>query len=188
MTNDNTHTDRREFIRTCCRLSAVGALATVGGMAVVKSDDDRLVWQLNPSLCTQCGKCATACVLAESAVKCSHTHSMCGYCTQCFGFFQPNVRDLDEGAENQLCPTGALERKFIEEPYFEYNVELDLCIGCSKCVKSCKAFGNGSLRLQVMHSRCLNCNECAIAKACPADAFNRVPASQTYVLEEPEES
>jgi len=35
---------------------------------------------------------------------------------------------------------------------------------------------NGSLYLQVMQDRCLNCNECAIAVACPTQAIGRVPA------------
>jgi electron transport complex protein RnfB len=49
-------------------------------------------------------------------------------------------------------------------------------------VKGCSAFGNGSLYLQVWHERCENCNECAIAVACPSRAFVRVPASRPYLL------
>jgi electron transport complex protein RnfB len=49
-------------------------------------------------------------------------------------------------------------------------------------VKGCNAFGNGSLHLQVLHDRCLNCNECAIAIACPVSAFRRVPAERPYLL------
>jgi electron transport complex protein RnfB len=57
-----------------------------------------------------------------------------------------------------------------------------LCVGCAKCVKGCNAFGNGSLFLQVRHDRCLNCNACAIARACPSDAFRRISADQPYIL------
>ena len=39
---------------------------------------------------------------------------------------------------------------------------------------------NGSLYLQVMHDRCLNCNECSIALACPTQAFSRIPACTPY--------
>ena len=39
---------------------------------------------------------------------------------------------------------------------------------------------NGSLYLQVMHDRCVNCNECAIAVACPSDAFVNVASSKPY--------
>ena len=56
------------------------------------------------------------------------------------------------------------------------------CIGCGKCVKGCNAFGNGSLYLQIRHDRCINCNECTIAKSCPSDAIKRVPAHTPYIL------
>ena len=83
----------------------------------------RMVWQLDPRKCIQCGKCETACVLQPSAVKCTHGYAMCGYCKLCFGFFKPDAPRLDEAAENQICPTGAITRKFIEAPYFEYSVK-----------------------------------------------------------------
>jgi electron transport complex protein RnfB len=107
---------------------------------------------------------------------------MCGYCNICTGFLNPTSIDVDTGAENELCPTGAIKRTFIEDPYYEYTIDEKLCIGCGKCVKGCAAFGNGSLFLQVMHDRCLNCNECSIAVACPSEAFKRVPADQPYLL------
>jgi electron transport complex protein RnfB len=70
----------------------------------------------------------------------------------------------------------------LKNPFFEYHINKDLCIGCAKCVKGCDAFGNGSLQLQVSHDICVNCNECAIARDCPSDAFSRVPASNPYLL------
>ena len=57
------------------------------------------------------------------------------------------VIDLHTGAENQLCPTAAIKRTFIEDPYFQYDIEEQLCIGCAKCVEGCNTFGNGSLHL-----------------------------------------
>jgi electron transport complex protein RnfB len=48
-------------------------------------------------------------------------------------------------------------------------------------------FGNGSLYLQVKHNLCVHCNECAIATACPSDAFRRVPASDPYLLKSNQE-
>jgi electron transport complex protein RnfB len=140
------------------------------------------VWQIDPDQCVACGNCATHCVLDESAVKCVHSFPMCGYCELCTGYFEPDPIALNAGAENQLCPTGAIVRKFIEDPYFEYHIDEPLCIGCGKCVKGCTTFGNGSLYLQVMHDRCENCNECAIAVACPSRAFRRVPADRPYLL------
>lgn len=142
----------------------------------------RTVWQLDPAKCIQCGRCATNCVLQQSAVKCVHRFEMCGYCKLCFGFFIPGATNLTSAAENQICPTAAIKRKFIEPPYYEYTIDEPLCIGCGRCVKGCGAFGNGSLVLQVRHDRCVNCNECAIARNCPADAFRQVPANEPYLF------
>jgi electron transport complex protein RnfB len=89
---------------------------------------------------------------------------------------------LNTGAENQLCPTGALKRKFIEEPFFEYTIDEDLCNGCGKCVKGCTSFGNGSLHLQIRQNLCQNCNECSIARLCPSDAITRVPVETAYKI------
>jgi len=139
------------------------------------------LWQIDPTKCTQCGQCATYCVLSPSAVKCVHQYEMCGYCELCFGFFDLNSSGFDTGAESQLCPTGAIKRTFVEDPYHQYDIDEALCNACGKCVKGCGQFGNGALYLQVRHDRCLNCNECNIAANCPSDAFVRVPASKPYI-------
>jgi Na+-translocating ferredoxin:NAD+ oxidoreductase subunit B len=140
------------------------------------------VWQLDPSKCIQCGRCATNCVLEQSAVRCTHVFAMCGYCDLCGGYFKPGAKNLDTAAENQLCPTHAIRRKFVEDPFFEYTIDEPLCIGCGKCVKGCSAFGNGSLQLQVRQDLCQQCNQCSIARSCPSGAFTRVPASRPYLL------
>ena len=180
--NNNT-VDRRRFLGEGLR--AAGAMG-FGGLAVAlvakKGLAGDTVWQLDPYKCVACDRCATECVLDVSAVKCVHNFEMCGYCELCTGYFEPEPNALNSGAENQLCPTGAIVRKFIEEPYHEYTIDEHLCIGCGKCVKGCSAFGNGSLYMQVCHDLCVNCNECAIAAACPAEAFQRVPASKPYLL------
>ena len=44
-------------------------------------------------------------------MKCIHSYGMCGYCKLCTGYFEPEPINLDEGAENQLCPTGAIKRE-----------------------------------------------------------------------------
>jgi electron transport complex protein RnfB len=112
---------------------------------------------------------------------------MCGYCDICTGYFDVNYTELDTAAENQLCPTGAVVRKFIEEKagqrFYEYTIDEATCIGCGKCVKGC-ALMNGSLYLQVLQDRCVHCNECAIAKVCPTQAFVRVPAERPYLLKQ----
>jgi electron transport complex protein RnfB len=107
---------------------------------------------------------------------------MCGYCRLCTGYFEPQPSDLDTGAENQLCPTGAIRRRFVEDPYYQYEIDESLCVGCAKCVEGCQRFGNGSLQLQVRHDLCLNCNECSIAAVCAGRAFVRVPVEHPYLL------
>ena len=151
-------------------------------MLIKNSSSEEKVWQLDPNICIQCEKCSANCVLPLSAVKCVHSYSMCGYCDLCSGYLEPGAKSRDTGAENQLCPTGAIKRTYIEDPYFEYIIDEKLCIGCGKCVKGCGSFGNGSLYLQVRHDRCLNCNECSIARSCPSQAYRRVPASTPYIL------
>ncbi len=172
---------RRDFIRDGFKTGTALALGGVGGMlAEQRSLAGATVWQLDPTICVQCERCATSCVLSVSAVKCVHAFDVCGYCALCGGYHEPGAKVQDTAAENQLCPTAAIKRTYIEHPYFEYVIDEDLCIGCAKCVKGCSAFGNGSLYLQVRHDRCLNCNECAIAADCPSDAFRQVPADQPY--------
>jgi len=140
------------------------------------------VWQIDPDKCVRCGNCATQCVLSPSAVKCVQSYAICGYCDLCTGYFVPEPNALTTAAENQVCPTAAIQRRFIEDPYYEYSIDENLCIGCAKCVEGCTRFGNGSFYLQIRHDRCVNCNECSIARTCPSDAFLRVPAEQPYLL------
>ena len=179
---DDKRCNRREFIQKSMRITLALAAAGLGGLTLFNAKRDKWVWQIDPFKCTQCGRCATECVLATSAVKCVHAYALCGYCDLCGGFFKGGVKDLNTGAENQLCPTAAIQRKFIEEPYFEFDIKEELCIGCGKCVKGCSSFGNGSLHLQIRHNICKNCNECAIARMCPSQAISRVPASKPYMI------
>jgi electron transport complex protein RnfB len=172
---------RRDFLRGGLRAAAVAGMGTLVGAVSWRATAGNTVWQLDPQKCLRCGQCATACVLEQSAVKCVHAMALCGYCELCTGYFEPEPHALNTGAENQLCPAGAIRRKFVEDPYYEYVIDELLCIGCAKCVEGCNRFGNGSLYLQVRHDRCLNCNECAIARVCPADAFRRVPVDHPYL-------
>ena len=203
--------NRRDFLKTVGRVSLVGMMATAVGEMVFRKVEGRTcdfsgpcdacgkqgncpdskvpakqqtqatLWQIDPDKCIQCGKCATECVLSPSASKCFHAFAVCGYCDLCTGFFEAQPNALTTAAENQLCPTGALQRKFVEDPYFQYTIDRDLCIGCSKCVKGCTMFGNGSLYLQIDQDICVRCNQCSIAKACPSHAITRVPASTPYM-------
>ncbi len=174
--------DRRRFLAGAARAAAAVGLAGPAALLAARGKAERTVWQIDPARCIACGNCATHCVLDESAVKCVQNYAMCGYCDLCTGYFEPNPAGLNTGAENQLCPTGAILRRLIEEPYFEYTIDERLCVGCGKCVKGCADFGNGSFQLQVRHDRCVNCNQCTIALACPSQAFVRVPAHEPYLL------
>ncbi len=173
---------RREFIRTGARGAALVGLGAATGGLIARSRSGDTVWQIDPDKCIACGNCATYCVLNPSAVKCVHAFDVCYYCEKCFGYYDLEAADLETGAENQLCPTGAIRRRTVRPPQYEYSIDEQLCIGCGKCVKGCTIYGKGALFLQVRHDRCLNCNECAIAAACPADAFRRVPADKPYLL------
>lgn len=173
---------RRDFLRSGLNTVAGLTVGGIAGLLAIQSDSDDMVWQIDPNVCVQCEKCSQNCVLPQSAVKCVHSYSMCGYCDLCSGYLEPGARSRDTGAENQLCPTSAIKRTYIEDPYFEYTIDETLCIGCGKCVKGCGAFGNGSLYLQVRHDLCKNCNQCSIARQCPSQAYRRVPASKPYIL------
>jgi electron transport complex protein RnfB len=173
---------RRDFINTGVRLGIGAGLGAIAIGLSTRTVEGKTIWQLDPAKCIQCGKCTTSCVLQESAVKCVHVTDMCGYCDLCSGYLRSNVKDLDTAAENRLCPTGAIVRTYVEEPYFEYHVVEELCNGCGKCVKNCGSFGNGSLQLQIQQSLCLNCNQCAIARVCPSEAFSRVDTNTPYKL------
>ena len=200
--------ERRNFLKNAARLIGLAAISGGAGQLALRSgkcvgsgacatcgqlgncDDAKAasyrakqptLWQIDPYKCTQCGKCATTCVLKPSASKCFHAFAVCGYCDLCTGFFESQPNALTTAAENQICPTDAIRRKFVEDPYFQYTIDRDLCIGCSKCVKGCTQFGNGSLYLQIDQDICVKCNQCSIAINCPSEAISRVPASTPYL-------
>ena len=176
--------ERRKFLKTSGRLIAGGSILSLFGISYRKATAKNAVhfWQIDPQICTFCGRCETDCVLPMSAVKCVHAVKVCGYCDLCGGYYRTNVKELNTAAENLMCPTGAIQRKFVEEPYFEYTIKEDFCNGCGKCAKGCNSFGNGSLYLQIKQDLCKQCNECQIAKACPSRAIKRVSMDIAYDL------
>jgi Na+-translocating ferredoxin:NAD+ oxidoreductase subunit B len=180
-TGKNKYQSRRDFVRTAGKILVASPLLVLPVLLVKKTNVKGYVWQIDPYKCTQCGQCKTNCVLTPSASKCTHAFQMCGYCDLCGGFLRQGAKTISTAAENQLCPTGAIKRRFIEEPYFEYTIDEKLCDGCAKCVKGCGDFGNGSLYMQIRHDICVNCNECSIARTCPSNAVIRVPADKPYI-------
>src|ERR1041385_7297253 len=111
---------RRAFMRDGVRVATLTGLGALAGTVAMRSSSATTVWQIDPSRCLRCDKCATSCVLPQSAVKCVHAYALCGYCKLCTGYFVPDSNDLNTGAENQLCPTAAIKRKFVEDPYYQY--------------------------------------------------------------------
>ncbi|MFN8210353.1 MAG: ferredoxin [Bacteroidales bacterium] len=177
----NKYQSRRDFVRAAGRIIVASPLVIIPVYLAKKTNVKGYVWQIDPNKCTMCGQCKTNCVLTPSASKCTHAYKMCGYCDLCGGYLRQGTKVIGTGAENQMCPTGAIKRKFIEEPYFEYSIDEKLCDGCAKCVKGCVDFGNGSLYMQIRHDICVNCNECSIARTCPSNAVIRVPADKPYL-------
>ncbi len=180
--------NRRRFLVDGLRVASIVTLGTGAGyVAGRQGRASASVWQIDPNKCVGCGNCAVECVLDESAVKCVQCYDMCGYCDICTGYLDTTYQNVDTAAENQLCPTGAIERTFIEEKagqrFYEYSIDAPKCIGCGKCVKGC-ALMNGSLYLQIMRDRCVDCNECAIGVSCPSDAFRRIPRDTPYMLKQ----
>ena len=182
--NKPTPEQRRNFLLTCGRAIAGGSILALFGFSYKKSitKGAEYFWQIDSQKCTFCGRCETDCVLPVSAVKCVHAIRVCGFCDLCGGYYRTNVKELNTAAENLMCPTGAIQRTFVEEPYFEYNINENLCNGCGKCAKGCNSFGNGSLYLQIKQELCTGCNECRISKACPANAIKRVSVGGAYDL------
>jgi len=181
-----TPISRKNFLRLCGSVVGGTAIVSLTGLSLLRmqSKASTSFWQIDPTKCTYCGRCETDCVLLVSAVKCIHANKVCGYCDLCGGYYRANVKDLNTAAENMMCPTGAIRRSFVEDPYFEYLVDESLCNGCGKCAKGCNDFGNGSLYLQVKRDLCKDCNECSIVGVCPSGAIQRVPDELAYRLKD----
>ena len=118
--------NRRQFLRDGARLTAMTGRGSLLGVSLGRTSAKTTRWQIDPSKCVRCDQCATACVLEQSAVKCFHAHAICGYCQLCTGYFVPEPNELNTAAENQLCPTAAIRRTIVEDPYYEYVIDAGL--------------------------------------------------------------
>ncbi|MFQ5807348.1 MAG: 4Fe-4S binding protein [Phycisphaerae bacterium] len=188
----NERPTRREVLGHAVRGATVIGLGGVAGYLSQKAGAEG-TWQIDCEKCVNsrlgavgvdfCELCATTCVLALSAVRAVNDYSKCGRCYICPAYFDIKSAVDEEGLPSQkLCPRDAIERKPIgyidpDDPannFYEYIIDETLCNGCGKCVLACKEpAGLSSIRLEVRHDLCLDCNRCAIAIACPDEAYER---------------
>lgn len=187
---------RREFMGHAARGAA---LLGVGGVAayLVRKSAAEGAWQLDPGVClnsrlglvgiSACEVCALSCVLPLSAVRAVNDHAKCGRCYICPAYFDIKSAVGPDGLPSvKLCPRDAIVRTPIGDVdpadpannYYEYTIDEQRCNGCGKCVLGCKEpAGLSSLRLEVRHNLCVDCNRCSIAQACPKIAFDRKPVA-----------
>lgn len=185
-------TTRREMLGHVVRGAT---LVGIGGIVayLTKKAGGSGAWQLDPEKCINsrlgavnvevCERCATECVLALSAVRAVNDHAKCGRCYICPAYFEIKSAMDSRGLPSQkLCPRDAIERKpigWVDEydpanNFYEYVIDEKKCNGCGRCVLGCKEpAGLSSIRLEVRYELCVDCNRCAIAQACPDEAYER---------------
>jgi electron transport complex protein RnfB len=188
---------RRELLGHAARGATVVGLGGLGFYLARKASGET-VWQIDWEKCVDsrlgavgvevCKRCSTECVLALSAVRAVNDYAKCGRCYICPAYFDIKSAVNAEGLPSQkLCPRDAIIRKPIgwidpDDPannFYEYTIDEGRCNGCGKCVMGCKEpAGLGSIRLEVRYELCLDCNRCAIAIACPDEAYVREPSEQ----------
>jgi electron transport complex protein RnfB len=183
---------RREVLGHAARGTALAGLGGLTGLLWMKANAT-FAWSINAQRCINsrlgavgvevCERCATECVLSLSAVRVVNEFKACGRCYICPAYFQITSAVGSDGLPTEkVCPRDAIKREAIgwidpDDPannFYEYTIDETLCNGCGRCVLECKEpAGLGSIRLEVRHDTCLDCNRCAIAQACPEDAFDR---------------
>jgi Na+-translocating ferredoxin:NAD+ oxidoreductase subunit B len=188
---------RRDVLATAVRASVVAGLGGAAAFLVQKAHG-QVVWQVDAAKCVNsrlgevgvevCGRCVTECVVSLSAVRAVNEYSKCGRCAICPAYFNITSAVDERGLPSEKrCPRDAIQRKPIgkidpEDPannYFEYVIDEEKCDGCGKCVMGCKEpLGLGSIVLRVRYNRCVDCNRCAIAMACPKDALMKIPVEE----------
>jgi electron transport complex protein RnfB len=188
---------RRDLFAKVARGTVLATLAGGAGF-LVKKANGQVVWQVNAARCINsrlgevgveaCNLCTTECVVALSAVRAVNEYSKCGRCNICPAYFNITSAVNEQGQPSEkLCPRDAIARKPIgkvdpEDPannFYEYIIDEEKCDGCGKCVIKCKEpLGLGSITLRIRYDRCVNCNECAILRACPKNALVQLPIGE----------
>ena len=189
---------RREVLGHAARGTALLGLAGLTGVLSLKAYKT-YAWSVDPGACVNsklgalgvevCELCATECVLTLSAVRAVNEFKACGRCYICPAYYEIKSAVGPDGLPSEkVCPRDAIKREPIgwidpDDPannFYEYTIDERLCNGCGRCVMECKEpAGLGSIRLEVRHDVCLDCNRCSIATACPEDAYLREPPSET---------
>jgi len=189
---------RREMLTTAARGAALVGLAGTAGVLALKANKT-YAWAIVPDKCVNsklgvlgveiCELCATECVLTLSAVRAVNTFSECGRCYICPSYYKITSAVGPDGLPTEkVCPRDAIKREAIgwidpDDPannFYEYTIDEKLCNGCGRCVMECKEpAGLGSIRLEVRHNVCLDCNRCSIATACPEEAYERRSPTDT---------
>ena len=184
--------DRREMMRRVARGAAFLGLTGTTGFLTLKAHKT-YAWTIDTSRCINsklgalgvdvCELCASQCVVALSAVRAVNEFSKCGRCYICPAYFKITSAVGPDGLPSEkVCPRDAIKREAIgwvdpDDPannFYEYTIDEEKCNGCGRCIMECKEpAGLGSIRLEVRHDDCLNCNRCSIAIACPEEAYER---------------
>jgi len=189
---------RREVLGHAARGAALVGLVGTAGVLALKANKT-YAWQIDVDKCVNskvgawgvevCELCATDCVLTLSAVRAVNEFSDCGRCYICPAYYKITSAVGPDGLPSEkVCPRDAIKREAIgwidpDDPannFYEYIIDEKKCNGCGRCIMECKEpAGLSSIKLEVRHNVCVDCNRCSIATACPEDAYERREPSAT---------